>query len=256
MGLALLTLAAICSYWPIVHNDFVDYDDSDYLTRNPHVSQGLTAETWRWAWTSYDAANWHPTTWLSHLLDVNIFGQVSAVGTHVENVVWHLASSALLFVLLERATGRFWPSLAVGALFLLHPANVEAVAWGAQRKGVLSTFLGIATMGAYAGYVQSRTRGIGGVWYVTSVLLGMLCLFAKPTWVPLPFFLLLIDLWPLRRKMSLAVLVDKIPFVLLSLLVVWVTLEAQEVAMDKSGVLPCTFACRRRSLRWSGTWGF
>jgi hypothetical protein len=238
IGVLLITLASVLSYSPIVHNEFVDYDDPDYLTQNPHVSKGLNAATWRWAWTSYDAANWHPITWLSHLLDVSILGQVSPVVTHVENVVWHGASSALLFVLLARSTGRYLPSLAVGLFFLLHPANVEAVAWGAQRKGVLSTFFGIATIGAYGCYVAGRTKGSRVCWYAASIVLAALCLFAKPTWVPLPIFLFLVDLWPLGRRMKPAVLIDKIPFALLAFWVVWITLQAQEVAMDKSGVLP------------------
>jgi hypothetical protein len=231
-------LAGVLAYAPLFSNEFISYDDPDYLTANENLREGLTWNSCCWAWHSRIAANWHPVTWLSHLLDVNLFGEVSPRGTHGVNLALHLGSAILLFILLARSTGRPWPSLAVGLLFLLHPLQVESVAWGAQRKGVLSTFLGIACLGAYGAYGRSQSPGTRWGWYAAAVVLAAMSVAAKPTWVPIALFLLLLDVWPLARPRSWGQLWDKIPFVLLGVAVSWVTLDAQTGAIAASDQLP------------------
>ena len=137
-------------------HDFLNYDDPYYVTANAHVLDGLRWENVVWAFTTFHASNWHPLTWLSHLLDCQWFGQ-QAAAAHLVNAGFHLANSLLLFLVLKRLTGALWRSALVAALFALHPAHVESVAWIAERKDVLSAFFFLLTLGAYAGYV-SRSR--------------------------------------------------------------------------------------------------
>lgn len=189
--LALLTLAV---YNPVVHNGFTNFDDNSYITDNTHVRAGLTWATVKWAFTSRDAANWHPLTWLSHALDYQLF-KLNPAGHHYVNVLLHAANVLLLFLLLESATGLTWPSFMVAALFALHPINVESVAWAAERKNVLSMLFFLLTLFAYSWYVRR-----GGVKrYASVAALFALGLMAKPEIITLPFVLLLWDYWPLRR---------------------------------------------------------
>lgn len=190
----LLLLVTLAFYNPVVHNGFTNMDDDGYITANAHVRAGLTWETVKWAFTSFDAANWHPLTWLSHALDCEIFG-MNPVGHHYVNVLLHAGNAILLFLLLEGATGLTWPSLMVGALFALHPMNVESVAWASERKNVLSMFFFLLTLHAYGWYVRR-----GGVKRYAAVFgLFALGLLAKSEIITLPFVLLLWDYWPLRR---------------------------------------------------------
>ena len=187
-------LATLALYNPVVHNGFTNLDDDFYVTHNPHVIAGLTWSTVKWAFTSYDAANWHPLTWLSHALDCQLFG-LNPVGHHYVTVLLHATNAVLLFLLLEGATGLTWSSLMVAALFALHPVNVESVAWVAERKNVLSMLFFLLAMHAYGWYVRR-----GGVKrYVVVAGLFALGLMAKPEIITLPFVLLLWDYWPLHR---------------------------------------------------------
>ena len=189
--LALLTLAC---YNPVVHNGFTNMDDDVYITGNVHVRGGLTWATVKWAFTSLDAANWHPVTWLSHALDCQVFN-LNPVGHHYVNVLMHGLNAILLFLLLEGATGLTWPSLMVAALFALHPVNVESVAWASERKNVLSMLFFLLTLHAYGWYVRK-----GGLKrYVAVAGLFALGLMAKSEIITLPFVLLLWDYWPLER---------------------------------------------------------
>lgn len=173
---------------------FVYFDDDLYVFQNPVVSKGLTWKGIVWAFTSGHAANWHPLTWLSHMADVQLFG-MAAGGHHATNVVFHGGNSALLYLLLNRVTGASGKSACVAVLFAIHPVNVESVAWVSERKNVLSTFFLLATMFAYARYVERP-----GVARYAHVFLGLtLGLMAKPMLVTLPFLLLLLDYWPLNR---------------------------------------------------------
>src|SRR3984893_1238058 len=189
----LLTVVVIVSYRPVTHNGFI-YDDIGYITNNPHVKAGLTWATVKWAFTTYDQANWHPLTWLSHALDCRLFG-LNPAGHHGVNVLLHAANAVLLFLLLQSATGFRWRSLMVAALFALHPMNVESVAWAAERKNVLSMLFFLLALYAYTWY--ARRPGVQRYMVVT---LAFVCaLMSKPQVVTFRFLLLLWDYWPLGR---------------------------------------------------------
>jgi Tfp pilus assembly protein PilF len=193
----LLALAVAGVFWPILGNGFVDYDDDEYLTANPWVQQGLTRESLRWAWTT-GHVYWQPLTWTSHIVDWELFGAAPA-GHHAVSLAYHVANTVLVFLLLERTTAATWRSALVAALFGLHPLRVESVAWAAELKDVLSTFLWLLTTHAWVSW--TRRPGVGR--YLL-VLLGLtLGLLAKPMLVTLPFTLLLLDYWPLGRLRTL-----------------------------------------------------
>ncbi len=194
-GLVLVTMAF---YNPTVHNGFTNLDDDIYILNNAHVRAGLTWDTVKWAFTSYDAANWHPLTWLSHALDCQLF-KLNPAGPHYVNALLHAGSAVLLFLLLESCTGLIWPSLMVAGLFALHPVNVESVAWAAERKNVLSMVFFLLTLLAYGWYVR---RGGGVKRYAVVAGLFALGLMAKAEIITLPFVLLLWDYWPLERVLS------------------------------------------------------
>ena len=238
--LALLALVAAV-YQEAARLGFIgSLDDNLYVVQNARVRAGLTASTFTWALTAFDAANWHPLTWLSHALDVELFG-VAPAGHHLVSVALHAGNALLLFLLLHRLTGLSLRSAAVAALFAVHPINVESVAWIAERKNVLSTsFWLLATM-AYTGYVRRPSA-----WrYAGACCLFVLGLAAKPMLVTLPITLLLLDIWPLGRfaargrggeqsdralspRRRLLVLgVEKIPFLALSAAAAALTLLAQ-----------------------------
>jgi Flp pilus assembly protein TadD len=212
--LALLTTAL---YWPATHHDFVNYDDDKYVTDNHHVASGLTLENIRWAFRSGYAANWHPLTWLSHMLDCDLFG-LNPWGHHLTNVLLHALNAALVFALLRRMTGATWRSLLAAALFAVHPLRVESVAWVAERKDVLSGCLGLLALVFYARYAEVQRqapepRGVrretgdtprasripSSIFYLLSLLFFALGLMSKPMLVTWPLVMLLLDYWPLRR---------------------------------------------------------
>lgn len=202
VGIALVALAL---YWPSGEHAFVTFDDPLYLYDNPRVVDGLTLESMGWAFRSTELGNWHPLTWLSHLLDVSLFG-LDAGAHHRVNALLHGVAAALLFLWLNAATKRPWLSLAVGLLLAVHPLHVESVAWASERKDVLSALFGHA---AILAYVKRGGRVGPGV-----VLLHAASLMAKPTLVTLPLLLLFVDRWPLDRRPRL---VEKWPLFLLSI---------------------------------------
>ncbi len=191
VGLAVAILAV---YGQVYHFDFNAFDDARYVLDNWHVTTGLNLRNVIWAFTSGYAANWHPLTWLSHMLDCQLFG-LNAGAQHLVNLFFHIANSLILFLLLERLTGCFWRSAFVAALFALHPLHVESVAWIAERKDVLSTLFWLLTIWTYAEYVRKAKTGT----YLLALSLFLLGLMAKPMLVTLPFVLLLLDFWPLDR---------------------------------------------------------
>ena len=152
----LLTASGFLAFWQVNHHDFVSYDDTLYVTENSHIQSGLTLKGIEWAFTTGHATNWHPLTWLSHMLDVQLFGMHPG-WHHLMNLLFHLASTVLLFLVLHRMTEGLWQSAFVAALFALHPLHVESVAWVAERKDVLSTFFWMLTM-----WVTSPTRPAPG----------------------------------------------------------------------------------------------
>ena len=149
----LLFVGTLALYYPALQNGFVNYDDPDYVTSNLQVQQGLTSHNLKWAFTSTAEANWHPLTWISHMLDVQWFG-MKPVGHHAQSVFWHAIDVVLLFFLLAVATGFVGRSALVAGLFAVHPLNVESVAWIAERKTVLCTFFLLLALAAYGWYVK------------------------------------------------------------------------------------------------------
>ncbi len=211
VGLVLLVASV---FGQVAGHDFVDLDDGEYVYTNPAVLRGLSTETVAWAFTTSHAANWHPLTWLSHALDVTLFGSWPG-GHHLTSVALHAANAVLLFLVLHGMTGAFWRSALVGALFAIHPLHVESVAWVAERKDVLSTLFGLLALGAYRRHVErpSAARWLG------VLALYALSLLSKPMWVTLPFVLLLLDYWPLARRESPRTLVfEKLPLFALAAL--------------------------------------
>ncbi|HET7452344.1 MAG TPA: tetratricopeptide repeat protein [Thermoanaerobaculia bacterium] len=214
LGLAALVVAV---FWGSGTHGFLNFDDGEYVSENAHVAAGLTAAGVRWAFTAFHAANWHPVTWLSHMLDVEFFG-MNAGAMHRVNVALHLANTLLLFAVLRRWTGALWRSAFVAALFGVHPLHVESVAWISERKDVLSTFFLLATIFAYAEWTRRRRFR----WLAAALAACAFGLMSKPMLVTTPLLLLLIDAWPLRRfdgasaEARRRILLEKIPFVLLA----------------------------------------
>jgi tetratricopeptide (TPR) repeat protein len=190
----VLILSTLLVFWQVRNFNFINYDDSDYVYENPHVLNGLTTGNVIWAFTTGHVANWHPLTWLSLMLDCQLFGPNSG-RMHLINLLFHLANTLLLFAIFKKLTAAVWPSVFVAAAFALHPMHVESVAWIAERKDVLSTFFLMLTLTAYAGYVKRPSV----FRYITILVIFALGLMAKPMLVTLPFILLLFDYWPLDR---------------------------------------------------------
>ena len=234
----LLAVATLASYWQTLHADFINYDDPLYVTENKTVQSGLNAENIVWAFTSGKANNWHPLTWLSHMLDCQLFGQ-SPFWHHLTSLIFHIANTLLLFFLLKRLTAAFWQSAFVAAVFALHPLHVQSVAWVAERKDVLSTLFLLLTIFAYAGYAAR-----GKFWrYLLTLLLFAFGLMAKPMLVTVPLLLLLLDYWPLCRfksKTILTLVLEKIPFLILAAASSFVTYIVQQGAVTAFETLSLT----------------
>ena len=235
MMVGILVLVVL-AYYPVFSSHFLNYDDPSYVTSNDHVKAGITADSVKWAFTTFYFYNWHPLTWISHMLDVQLLG-LDPMWHHLVNLLFHIVNTLLVFLLFEKMTGATWESLCLAALFALHPLHVESVAWVADRKDVLSTFFWFLTMLVYLGYARRPSV----VRYALCVLSFILGLMAKPMVVTLPLILLLMDYWPLGRvhqgngvsgaspKMSLSyVVLEKIPLALFSLASVMVTYLAQK----------------------------
>jgi len=194
LTVVLLIVCSLIAFGRIVANDFINFDDNVYITENNYIKAGLNSETLKWAFSAVVSSNWHPLTLLSHALDWRLFG-ANASGHHLVSLLLHIGSAILLFLFLNKTTGSLWPSAFVAALFALHPLRVESVAWAAERKDVLSMFLGLAVLYTYALYVEKPKLSK----YYLCLILFALSLLAKPTLVTLPFVLLLLDYWPLGR---------------------------------------------------------
>ena len=190
----LLIATTLLVFWQVQDYDFVNIDDPHYVSDNPFVKRGLTRASFIWAFTTTHAANWHPLTWLSHMLDYQVYG-LNPGGHHLTSMLLHLANAVLLFLVLNRMTGTLWRSGFVAALFAIHPLHVESVAWISERKDVLSTFFWILTMWMYFRYAKRPNF----FRYLLALFAFALGLMAKPMLVTLPCVLLLLDYWPLRR---------------------------------------------------------
>jgi hypothetical protein len=209
--------------------EFVNYDDGEYVTNNEHVKMGLSAAGLRWAFTTYEASNWHPLTWLSLQADVSLFG-VNAHRMHLTSVLLHAGAVAFLARALQQLTGARWRSLVAAIIFGVHPLRVESVAWISERKDVLAMFFGMATLWAYARWAREGRRAF----YALALVLFALGLLAKPSLVTVPAALLLVDLWPAARarlvggRLTLArLVVEKLPFLTLGVAASVLTVRAQ-----------------------------
>ena len=221
---ALLVVAIVVVYARVGTQDFINYDDPLYVSENETVQQGLTAGNIVWAFTSFHGSHWHPLTSITHLIDVSLFS-VDAGAHKLVNVAFHAGAAILLLLFLVRATGALWPSFVVAALFALHPTRVESVAWVSERKDVLSAFFWMLALFLYA----KRTRM---VW----VAIAFACaLMSKASTVTLPFVLLLLDYWPLRRNEPLRkLIIEKIPLFVLLIPAILMTLRAQSGAISSA----------------------
>ena len=224
---AILVALAVLPYLQTLGHEFVCYDDEFYVVENPHVRPGLTMPGIAWAFTTSSGGNWHPLTWVSHMLDTSVWG-LRPAGHHFTNLMLHAANTLLLFLVFARMTGALWRSALVAALFAVHPLHVESVAWVAERKDVLSTFFGLLAIWAYFKYARDSLVK----YYLLMLFLFGLGLMAKPMLVSLPCLLLLLDIWPLRRwklwqiddqasvtfepKATTRLLLEKLPVVVLS----------------------------------------
>ena len=244
LGSLALIILVTALYLPVKDHPFVNYDDNIYVTDNLQVQSGLSWDTINWAFTTYDAGNWHPVTWLSHALDFQLYGMDPA-GHHFDSLLWHALNAVLLFWVLLRATGRVGRSFMVAALFAVHPINVESVAWIAERKTLVSMTFFLLALGSYRWYAAKPALGR----YLTVAAFFALGLMAKPQIITLPFVLLLWDYWPLERmalpsakhvskeaptpypkKTFLALVEEKLPLLAIAAASAAMTMKAQKAA--------------------------
>ncbi|HEY5998016.1 MAG TPA: tetratricopeptide repeat protein [bacterium] len=228
LGVAGIAILALAAFWPIGRHEFLDWDDGIYVRDNDMVRGGLTLAGLRWAFTALEGGSWHPLTWLSHMLDVQLFG-LDAGAHHLTSLVAHLAASLALVIVLGRLTGRVWPGVLVGALFAVHPLHVESVAWLSERKDVLSALFWMLTIAAYERFVRRPARAR----YLVLIFVFCLALMTKPMVVTLPLVLLILDYWPLGRlhdRGAAPLLREKLPLFALAAAGAVATVAAQAVA--------------------------
>jgi len=233
----LILAVTVCVYIQVHQFEFVGFDDNEYVYENANVATGITSENILWAFTANHSNNWHPLTWISHMLDCQIFG-LHPGWHHLTNLFFHVVNAILLFLVFRKMTGHLWQSAFVAGMFAIHPLHVESVAWVSERKDVLSTFFWIVTMWSYYWYIKNREFKR----YVLVVFFFVLGLLSKPMLVTLPFVLLLLDYWPLQRipldqrpYNSIAnflsfryLIIEKIPLFFLSAISCFMTFSAQK----------------------------
>ncbi len=220
-----LIVSIFAVYFQLSNYDFVNYDDNEYVTENEFIKKGINTDSITWALTHSHSANWHPLTWISHMVDYALFG-LNAGWHHVTNIVFHLFNALLLYAVFRKMTGTIWPCAFIASLFALHPLHVESVAWISERKDVLSTFWGLLTILLYIEYVQKKN-----IFRFSGVLLFFsFSLMSKSMLVTLPLVLLLLDYWPLQRlqvpnglkcndsnfSTNIGLLLEKTPLIFLS----------------------------------------
>jgi hypothetical protein len=261
----LLLVAILILYCRVINHEFVNYDDDLYITENPYVQKGITWEGTKWAFSFNNVVYLHPLSWLSHMLDVQLFGMAPG-RHHLTSVLFHIANTILLFLLFNRMTGAAWRSAFVAMLFAVHPINVESVAWVAERKSVMSTFFWMLTIYSYIRYVEQP----GVLRYLWILLFFSLGLMSKPMLVTLPFVLLLLDFWPLDRidpkkhrdndqrkanagifatfqmKISNRLILEKIPLFAVSLVAIFLS----SIAVERLGIT-LSYVSKPISLRLS-----
>ena len=239
--LIFFIFSSYITYSQIIGNDFINFDDNEYIVENYSIQSGFNKGSIKWAFTSVVQGNWHPLTWLSHMMDWNLFG-ANASGHHLVSLLLHIGAVIFLFLFLNKTTNNPWPAVFASALFALHPLRVESVAWAAERKDVLSMFFGMACLYAYAFYAQKNKI----LRYLLCLILFVLSLMSKPMLVTLPFIMMLLDYWPLqrwqkaideqRKRLSSVrcIIWEKVPFLLLtiasSIITFWVQNKAGAIS--------------------------
>ena len=244
-----LVIGVMLVFWPAIRNGFVDFDDPVYILENPHVQAGVNWRDVEWAFTTGYGANWHPITWVSHMLDDQVFG-LDARGYHLTNVLLHVLNTALLFAFLRAATGMTARSFVVAALFGIHPAHVESVAWISERKDVLSTLfwmLGLLNYQRWVSGVDTDSARRSAFYVLTLISFGI-GLMSKPMVVTFPIALLLLDYWPLGRfngqpqilRRLIKLTFEKWPFFLLAAVSAAITyvVQRQGGAMEARDYFP------------------
>lgn len=239
----ILCIMTFFAYMPVINHDFINLDDPFYVYANKYVNKGFTTEGFKWAFFSFHVSNWHPITWLSHMLDCQLYG-LDPNMHHITNLVLHILNTILLFFIFFRATNYIWKSAFIAAFFALHPMHVESVAWISERKDVLSTFFMLLTFLFYIEYIRSQNKPK----YWAAVFCFALGLMSKPMIVTLPFLLLVFDFWPLGRvnfswtNMNIICLAklffEKIPFFLLTFFSCLITIIAQKGAIGSIASYP------------------
>ncbi len=250
--LVLLVLTIFIAFGRVTGNDFINFDDNRYITENHNVRAGLNCQSISWAFTAIVVSNWHPLTLLSHMLDWSLFGG-NAGAHHLVSLLLHIGSVILLFLFLYKTTHQLWPSAFAAAFFALHPLRVESVAWAAERKDVLSMFFAMAALYTYAFYAETRKISK----YLLCLILFALALMSKPMMVTLPFVLLLLDYWPLKRldvfstvhdnmlRKTGKLLSEKIPFFILTAVAVFIAYRTHDAegAASPFGFAPISTRC-------------
>jgi tetratricopeptide (TPR) repeat protein len=240
----MLIILVFITYYQTTNHEFISYDDEAYILSNSRIKNGINPNSVKWAFTSFEASNWHPITWISHMIDYNMHG-LDSYGHHLSNVILHILNAALLFCLLYSTTNKYWGSYFVSAIFALHPLHVESVAWVAERKDLLSTFFMMLTLISYSAFTKRNDKKF----YYIAILLFAAGLMSKPMLVTLPIIIILWDYWPLNRFVndgrSLSTLIrEKIPFFILAVLSCAVTYYAQAKGESISSLEATPFLLR------------
>ena len=244
----LLVVSSFFAYGRILTHDFINFDDPGFIFENRHIQAGFTLESIQWAFSTIENNYWIPVTWLSHILDWNIY-QANPAGHHLISLLLHIGAVIFLFLFLNKTTGHIWSAAFAAAFFALHPLRVESVAWASERKDVLSMFFGMATLYTYAFYAENHKASR----YFLCLILFTLALMSKPMMVTLPFVLLLLDYWPLHRwqkalsdplenrlKTVCKIVLEKVPFFLFAIALSLITIWAQkhEGSVASTDILP------------------
>jgi protein O-mannosyl-transferase len=249
-----LVLVSLFIYAQTLGFDFVNYDDDQYVFRNAHLKLGLSPAALGWAFTTFFYANWHPLTWLSYLADYQLWG-LDPTGYHLTNLLFHCGTVLLVYWVLARMTGAVWRSAFVALLFAVHPLHVESVAWVSERKDVLCAGFGLLALGAYRRYAHSEGHASKRKYYCLVLLFFALGLLSKPMLVTLPFVLLLLDYWPLRRISNYRKLVwEKLPLLAMSAAVSILTVLAQHGggAVTGFGRMPFSYRASNAAIAYVG----
>ena len=246
----ILIILVFAAFSHVTNNDFVAYDDDVYVTENPHVQQGLSADGVKWAFTTFRASNWHPITWLSLMADAQLY-KLNPSGYHLTNLIIHLINTLLLFLLLAKLTNSVWKGCFAAALFAIHPLHVESVAWISERKDVLSTFFWFAALWTYSDYVKTRSLSR----YIFTLVLFALGLMSKPMLVTLPITLLILDWWPLNRVRTAGdwkqLVVEKLPMFAMSAASAVITVIAQQKGGAVNTLDQLNIGVRAANAAWS-----